>query len=164
MRLITLAIAASAVLAGAGAAVAAPASVSVSMAPDLQAKFTKTYGQREADELTSDLKQVVERSLAKSGAHDGARVELVLTDAVPNRPTFKQLGDKPGLSMESRGVGGAAIKGRIVEADGREQPIAYHWYETDIRQVRGYWTWSDAEWVFDRFAHKLGKGEQLAER
>jgi hypothetical protein len=162
MRLITLATLA--VLASAGTALAAPASVSVTLAPELQKKFTKTYGQREADMLSADLKRVVERSLAKSGAHDGARVELTLTDAVPNRPTFKELGDKPGLSIESRGIGGAAIKGRIVEADGAVLPVDYHWYETDIREVRGYWTWSDAEWVFDRFARRLAKGEEMARR
>ncbi|MBW8814533.1 MAG: hypothetical protein JF588_13990 [Caulobacterales bacterium] len=162
MRLITLATLA--VLASAGTAAAAPASVSVALAPDLQKKFTKTYGQREADMLTADLKQTVERALAKRGAHDGARIDLTLTDAVPNRPTFKELGDKPGLSMESHGIGGAAIKGRIVDADGAVTPVDYHWYETDIRQVRGYWTWSDAEWVFDRFASRLAKGEEVARR
>jgi hypothetical protein len=162
MRLVTLATLA--VLASAGAAMAAPASVSVTLAPDLQKKFTKTYGQREADLLSADLAKSVERALAKTGAHDGARVELTLTDAKPNRPTFKQLGDTPGLSMESRGIGGAAIKGRIVEADGRVTPVEYHWYETDIRQVWGYWTWTDAEWVFDRFARHLAHGDELARR
>lgn len=162
MRLITLA--AVATLAAATAAHAAPASVSVGLAPDLQKKFAQTYGQREADLLTADLKRAVERSLAKAPAYDGAKVELTLTDAVPNRPTFKQLGDKPGLSMESLGVGGAAIKGQVTTADGKVQPVDYHWYETDIRQVQGYWVWSDAEWVFDRFARNLARGEELARR
>jgi hypothetical protein len=166
MRLITLAAlgASLAALASAGVAAAAPASVSVTVAPDLQKKFTKTYGQREADLLTADLGKSVERALLKTGAHDGARIELTLTDVMPNRPTFKQLGDTPGLSIESRGVGGAAITGRVVEADGRVQPVDYRWYETDITQIRGYWVWTDAEWVFDRFAHKLARGDELARR
>ena len=82
----------------------------------------------------------------------------------PNRPTFKQLGDKPGLSMQSFGVGGAAITGRIVAADGSEKPLSYHWYETDIRQASNNWVWSDAEWTFDRFARKLARDGEIAQR
>jgi hypothetical protein len=82
----------------------------------------------------------------------------------PNRPTFKQLGDVPGLSMQSFGVGGAAIEGRIIAADGTETPIAYRWYETDIREIRAHWVWTDAETTFDRFARRLAKGQELARR
>jgi hypothetical protein len=162
MRLAALAIAA--LLASATAAVAAPPAVSVTVAPKLQATFEKTYGLREAALLTGDLKTSVERSLAKTGAYDGARIELTLIDVKPNRPTFKQLGDTPGLSMESFGIGGAAIEGRIVAADGHETPIAYRWYETDIAQSYGHWVWTDAEWTFDRFARRLATGGQLARR
>lgn len=151
-------------LAWATAAAAAPASVSVSIAPKLQKTFTSTYGQREADRLTQDLKSSVEKALERSSVHSGARIELVLADAVPNRPTFKQLGDKPGLSPESFGVGGAKIEGRIISADGRETPIRYSWYETDISQAYGNWVWSDATWTFDRFARRLARGQDVAQR
>lgn len=155
---------AAALLASASAAVAAPASVSVTVGPELQKTFEKSYGVREARALTDDLRESVERTLAKSTAHDGARIELVLTDVKPNRPTFKQLTDTPGLSMESFGVGGAALEGRIVAPDGTVTPVAYRWYETDLRQAYGNWVWSDAEWAFDRFARKLARGEALARR
>lgn len=145
-------------------ALAAPAAVSVTVGPELQKKFDKTYGVREAQLLTADLQKSVETALSTSPAHDGARIELVLTDVKPNRPTFKQLGDTPGLSMESFGVGGAAIEGRIVSADGRESPVKYSWYETDIRQAYGNWIWHDAEWTFDRFARRLAKGQEVARR
>ena len=162
MRLI--AFAAAALLASATAAFAAPASVSVSLNPEMQKKFDKTYGMREAHFLTGELRASVEKALARTGAHDGARIELTLTDVKPNRPTFKQLGDTPGLSMESYGVGGAAIAGRIVAADGTETPIAYRWYETDITQSFANWVWSDAELTFDRFARRLAKGQEVARR
>lgn len=151
-------------LASASAAVAAPASVSVTVGPELQKTFEESYGVREARVLTDDLRESVERTLAKSTAHDGARIELVLTDVKPNRPTFKQLADTPGLSMESFGVGGAALEGRIVAPDGTVTPVAYRWYETDLRQAYGNWVWSDAEWAFGRFARKLARGEALARR
>jgi hypothetical protein len=159
-----LALSAAALLASATAAIAAPVSVTVAVAPELQKTFEKTYGVREAERLTADLQSSVEKTLARSGAHDGARIELVLTDVKPNRPTFKQLSDKPGLSMQSFGVGGAAIKGRIVAADGSEKPLSYRWYESDIRQASYNWIWSDAEWTFDRFARKLVRDAEIAQR
>lgn len=162
MRLIALS--AAALLLSASAALAAPASVTVTVGPELQKKFDKTYGAREIPTLTGDLQSSVEKALAKSGAHDGARIELILTDVKPNRPTFKQMGDTPGLSMESFGIGGASIKGRIVAADGTESPIDYSWYETDIRQTFANWVWHDAEWTFDRFARRLARGQEVARR
>src|SRR5688572_7465585 len=112
-------------LASAAPALAAPAAVSVTVGPELQKKFDKTYGVREAQQLTADLQRSVETALVKRSAHDGARIELVLTDVKPNRPTFKQMADTPGLSMQSFGIGGATIEGRIVAADGQEQPVKY---------------------------------------
>jgi hypothetical protein len=162
MRLIALS--AAALLVSASAALAAPAAVSVTVAPELQKTFDEKYGAREQRELTADLQSSVEKALAKAGAHDGARIELVLHDVKPNRPTFKQMSDTPGLSMESFGVGGASIKGRVVAADGTERPIDYSWYESDIRQAYGNWVWHDAEWTFDRFARKLARGEEVARR
>lgn len=162
MRLIALS--AAALLLSASATLAAPASVTVTVGPELQKKFEKTYGVREAGDLTSDLRESVETALARSGSHDGARIELVLTDVKPNRPTFKQMADIPGLSMQSFGVGGAAIEGRIVTADGQERPVKYSWYESDIRQSYANWVWHDAEWTFDRFARRLARGQEVARR
>jgi len=162
MRLLVLA--AAALLASATTALAAPASVSITVAPELQKKFDKTYGQREAEFLTKDLRASVEKSLAKTPAYDGARIEITLVDVKPNRPTFKQLSDTPGLSFESFGIGGADIEGRVIAADGTETKVDYAWFESDIRQSYGHWTWSDAEWTFDRYARKLARGAELARR
>ncbi len=155
---------AAALLVSATPALAAPAVVSVSVAPELQKKFEKTYGVREAHLLTKGLQSSVEKALARTGAQDDARVTLSLTDVKPNRPTFKQLGDTPGLSMESFGVGGAAIEGKVVTADGKETPIRYRWYETDIREAQSRWVWTDAEFAFDRLARRLARGQDVAIR
>jgi hypothetical protein len=160
----TLAVAAAALLLSGTAALAAPASVTVTVGPKLQAKADKTYGAREVDQLATDLRRSVERQLARTGAYDGARVDLVLVDAVPNRPTFKQMSDTPGLSLRSFGVGGAKIEGRTVAADGKETPLNYSYYQPDIREAHGASTWSDAQWTIDRFAYRLGKGEAVASR
>lgn len=159
-----LALLSAAALLVAAPAFAAPASVDVGLSPEMQKKFEKTYGTREADLLTADLKASVEKAIAKTGAYDGARIALTITDVKPNRPTFKQLGDTPGLSMESFGIGGATIDGHVIAGDGKMTPVSYKWYETDIRQARANWVWSDAEWTFDRFARKLASGAEVAER
>jgi len=155
---------AAALLFVAGAAVAAPASVSVTIGPELQAKATKDLGQRDIDDLAKDLQRSVEKRLAKTGAYDGARIELQLTDAKPNRPTFKQMSDRPGLSFQSFSIGGAKIDGHAIAADGHVTPLSYSYFEPDIRWAHLSGTWSDAEWTIDRFAYQLGKGEVVANR
>jgi hypothetical protein len=162
MRIIALA--ATALLSSATVAFAAPASVDVTIGPGLHKKAVEKYGVREVDQLAAELRKDVERELARSGAYDGARVELTLVDAVPNRPTFKQLSDKPGLSFQSFGIGGARIEGQAVAADGAVTPLKYSYYETDIRQTWSHSTWWDAESTFNQFARRLGSGKVLASR
>lgn len=160
----TLAIATAVLLASSTATLAAPASVSVTISPELQSKAVKTLGVREVDDLAARLQATVEKRLTRTGAYEGARIELVLADAQPNHPTFKQLGDKPGLSYESFGIGGAEIKGRAIAANGAITPIGYKYYESDLRWARHGGTWADAEGTFDRFAYDLGRAKVVASR
>ena len=160
----TLALAAAVLLVSSGAALAAPASVNVTVGPELQLKAQKTLGVRDVDDLAKTLRTDVEKQLAKTGAFAGARIDLVLVDAKPNRPTFKQLSDTVGLSMRSFGIGGARIEGRAVAADGAVTPLAYDYYAPDIRWARGETTWSDAEQTFEAFADRLGRGQAVASR
>ena len=164
MRTIAIAIAAAALLASASAALAAPAAVSVTVGPELQAKAVKTLGVRDVNDLAAQLQTTVEKRLAKTGAYDGACIELVLADASPNRPTFKQMSDRPGLSFQSFGLGGARIAGQIVTADGKASPIDYKWYESDIRWEHMNSTWGDAQTTFQQFAARLGRGQLIASR
>lgn len=165
MRKTALAVTAAVLAFGAAStALAAPASIEVTVGPDLQERAVKTYGVKEVERLADMLRADVERSLARAGAYDGARIELVLVDAVPNRPTFKQLTDVPGLSFSSFGVGGATIEGRAIAPDGTATALNYRWYESDIRWARASWTWHDADRAFNRFADRLGRGEVLANR
>jgi hypothetical protein len=157
-------ISAAAALFAAGSTLAAPASVEVKIGPELQAKATKTYGVRELEYLATDLRKTVAARLADSRAYDGARIEMTLMDATPNRPTFKQMSDRPGLSFQSFGLGGARIAGQIVTADGKASPIDYKWYESDIRWEHMNSTWGDAQTTFQQFAARLGRGQLIASR
>lgn len=141
------------------------ADVHVSIGPELQAKAGE-YGQRELDYLATDLRTSVERTLERSGglSATGGTLDLVIEDAVPNRPTMQQMSRKPGLSFESFGIGGARIGGVLTTADGQQIPVGFRWYETDIRWSRTAGTWMDAQNTFDRFARRLVTGEAVAER
>jgi hypothetical protein len=166
MRIISMAAAAGVAaiaLAWASAPLAAP-EVAVTVGPRLGEQATATYGQREVEQLAATLQGDVERALARTGAYSDSRIELILTDAKPNRPTAKQMADNPGLSFASFGVGGARIEGRAVAPDGSVRSLSYSWYETRINNAPYQSTWGDAEYAFDRFARELGKGVEVADR
>lgn len=150
-----------AAMALAGAAAAQPSSVSVTVSPD----FTKTaaeLGQRDVQQQVDDLTATVTRVLTERNALDGARIELVITDLKPNRPTMQQVTDKPGLDMmRSLSIGGAAIEGSVTTASGEVQPVKYDYYSNTLAEVRGSTTWQDASTAFDRLARNLAEGRYV---
>ena len=146
----------------AGPALADPASVSVTLGPDLQEKVAE-LGERDVSRQADRLAEVVRRTLARSGDLDGARIDLVLTDLKPNRPTFEQMADRPGLDPHrSVSIGGAAIEGQITTADGQVLPVRYDWFSNSIAEVRGYSTWQDADRAYERLASRLADGRYVS--
>lgn len=137
---------------------AEPASIRVTVGPDLQDK-TEELGAREVNDQVDRLADLVGRALENERALDGARIELVLTDVKPNRPTFQQMADRPGLDgVRSLSIGGATIEGQITLADGRTLPVRYDWYSSNLSEVRGYYTWQDADRAYRRLADHLAAG------
>jgi len=166
MRLATLLSATVIAAATAFAAHAAPArvaSINIDIGSELAGK-TDVVGQRDLDQLTAELRESLERELGRAGVltDDGGVLTVVIEDATPNRPTMRQLTRTPGLSYESRGIGGATLSGSYVSADGVSTPISYRWYESDFRNTFVSATWSDAERTFVRFARKLARGDTVA--
>jgi hypothetical protein len=145
----------------AGAAAAQPSAVVVTVSPDF-AKTAAELGEREVQQQADDLARTVERVLNEQQALDGARIELVITDLKPNRPTIQQATDKPGLDMmRSISIGGAAIEGTITTASGEVQPVKYQRYSNNLADVRGYSTWQDAGTAFNRLARNLAEGRYV---
>ncbi|MDQ3125698.1 MAG: hypothetical protein M3Q74_08860 [Pseudomonadota bacterium] len=159
MRKLTFFAPLAAVLAfSAAPATAEPALISVSLGADLQDK-AEDLGPREVQEQADRLAELVGRALAREGDLEGARIELVLTDLRPNRPTFQQMSDRPGLDgHRSRSIGGATIEGQITTADGRTLPVQYDWYSSSLADVRGVSTWADADRAYRRLAVNLADG------
>ena len=151
----------SAALALAGAASAQPSAVVVTVSPDF-AKTAEELGQRDVQQQVDDLTRKVERVLTDRQALDGARIELVITDLKPNRPTMQQISDKPGLDpIRSISIGGAAIEGTVTTASGEVHPVKYDYYSNTLAEVRGYSTWQDANTAYDRLARNLATGRYV---
>jgi len=148
-------------LAAATPSMALEPTVSVTIGGDLVEEAEK-LGEREVQEQADRLAQVVTRTLDRRGALDGAQINLVLTDVRPNRPTFQQMTDQPGLDgMRSISIGGAAIEGEIVTAAGERIPVSYDWYTSSLAEVTGFTTWQDAERAFSRLAVNLAEGRYV---
>lgn len=132
------------------------ADINVSYSTDFQETLEEDYGLREGERLVEEVRKEITREFEKAGISP-ARVDIVINDAKPNRPTFKQLGDKPGLDYaRSISIGGADLTGIAYDADGNKiAEVQYDWYEHSIDNVIGAGTWSDADRAIDRFSRKL---------
>ena len=140
---------------------AAPAlsqEIVITNSEDLQEKFEEDYGLRESEKLSKRLDEKVRNAFDKAGL-SVHRIEITLEDAKPNHPTFKQLGDTPGLDgFRSVSLGGAKITGEVFDADGNSiAKLTYRWFESDLRFAQNGGTWSDANRSISRFANKLVK-------
>ncbi|MEH6663998.1 MAG: hypothetical protein V7678_04040 [Brevundimonas sp.] len=159
MRTFSFLAAAGVAAALAGAAAAQPADVTVTIGERLDREAREELGLAEVTEQARALEARLERELASNPAYDGAHIRLVLTDVAPNRPTRQQLNDTPGLDyMRSFSIGGAAIEGEVVTADGQARPVEYDWYSHDILDSRYQGAWQDAERAFTRFSRQLAEG------
>ena len=150
---------AAAVIALATAAQAQAPNVTVTLGPKLQEQV-EDLGPREVRDQADRLAERVRKALARRNDLNGTAVNLVLTDLKPNRPTLQQLSDKPGLDrIRSVSIGGAAVKGEIVTADGRSLPFEYDRFNSSLADVYGFSTWWEADRVFDRVARKIAEGD-----
>ncbi len=136
--------------------------VTVTVGGDLT-EDVQELGQRDVDRQLARLQTVVERRLARDGALEGATINLVITDLKPNRPTFQQAADKPGLSIvDSISIGGATIEGEVITADGQRLPVRYSRFSSSLAEVRGYTTWQDADRAYERLADNLVSGRLVS--
>ena len=160
LRGIALAIILGAMSLSAGPSRAAGAlDVQVSLAPAMEAKSSE-IGRRDLQDLKSELAAVINLALQRSngGKLQAVRVEVVLEDARPNRPTMARLGREPSLSIRSLSLGGARVTGRVTSADGSTHAFDLERYSTDLRDDMGATTWMDAERAFDEVADDLVHG------
>jgi hypothetical protein len=130
-------------------------SVNLTFGAKAQEAITKTYGAREADVIHDLVTRNLQRELGGKLGSTIERVDVVINDIVPNRPTFKQLGDRPGLSFQSYGIGGADVTGKAYDGAGNlVGEVSYDWYG-DIMLADTSWTWTDADRALYQFSRRL---------
>ncbi|KAK0341848.1 hypothetical protein LTR94_024709 [Friedmanniomyces endolithicus] len=145
-----------ATLSVAAAAQAHQSVVNVTVGPELQRQMEK-LGDREVNEQIAELQSTVAKALEER--YPGATANLILVDLKPNRPTFEQIRQTPGLDpIRSISIGGASIKGEIVTSDGQTKPVDYAYYSPNIRDVWGFSVWRDADIAFDRLGSQIQRG------
>ena len=142
--------------------IAAATEVAVAFSDDFAEELADNYGEREGEELTEDIIDDLERAFERAGV-SAAKVDVTIVNAKPNRPTFQQMRDEPGLDpFRSISIGGMKLIGTAYDADGNELASQeYGWFENDIRDVVGSGVWTDANRASRRFAKKLAS--QLSE-
>ncbi len=135
---------------------AAATEVAVTFSDDFAEELSDNYGEREGETLSEEIIEDLDRAFEKAGVSP-ARVDIVIVDAKPNRPTFDQLSSRPGLdAFRSISLGGMELTGTAYDADGNVLAVQeYEWFENDIRDVIGAATWSDANRASRRFAKKF---------
>ncbi|MEE2930079.1 MAG: hypothetical protein VX599_05160 [Pseudomonadota bacterium] len=136
--------------------IAAATEVAVTYSDDFAEELADNYGEREGEELTEDIVDDLERAFARAGVTP-ARVDITIVNAKPNRPTFQQMRDEPGLDpFRSISIGGMKLTGTAYDADGNVLASQeYGWFENDILDVIGSGVWTDANRASRRFAKKL---------
>ena len=135
----------------ASAAYADSLQINVTYGEKAEKAITKTYGERER----VAIRDLLERNLTRELGNQAARVDVVINDVVANRPTFKQMGDRPGLSFQSFGIGGADVTGKAYDSAGNLiGEVSYDWYG-DIMWADTSWTWTDADRALHQFSRRL---------
>jgi len=145
-------------------AAAAGPQVTVRLSPALRESAAKTYGLTEVEAQAERLRILVTEDLEQMGVMAGGRVDLVLVDLKPSRPTRQEMLSRPGLSFRSAGLGGARIEGQMTTFDGRVTPLSFTWFASDLANSRRQAVWGDAQWAFERFSHRLSRGQLYALR
>lgn len=119
------------------------------------------YGEKDLNRLAERLEKRMNDYMTKYGVEVSADattvLNLVITDADNNRPTFAQLSSNPSLSFQSVGNGGAEFDGALTRNGEELGTVSYSWHENDIRTAGYGSTWSDANRAIDRFARKTAK-------
>jgi len=138
--------------------------IEVTYSEDFATKIEEDYGEREGEYLVEDIREDLQRALERRGV-DVERIDVVINDAKPNKPTFKQLTDEPSLDrFRSRSIGGMDLTGTAYDSQGKVLvELQYDYFENDIRDVFTGATWWDAQRASSSFARKMAKRlEKLA--
>lgn len=147
-------------LGAAALAFAAPAwaqSTPVAFSTEFQTALEEEYGVREGEILRAAVDQAIQHELSRRGVStSGLTVEVTIVDADPNRPTMRQLFDRPSLDGTSISIGGAELHAVIRTASGATSEVTHRRYNHSLADVVGpASTWTEARRAIRQFAVKV---------
>jgi hypothetical protein len=131
----------------------------VSYSDDFAEQLQDDLGPREGAHLSEALTRYVAEALEARGlSQRDVTIELSIIDAKPNRPTFEQAANRPGLDIfRSISVGGAELSGVVRNSSGDTiKTVEHRYYSHDLWDARHRAdTWGDARRAMRRFAAKV---------
>ncbi|MFW6300277.1 MAG: hypothetical protein ACOC20_05095 [Oceanicaulis sp.] len=130
----------------------------IEIGPALTEK-AEDYGPRELERLSRKMEGAMIDALMDAGRFSeinqpGANVLLVvIEDAEPNRPTFRQLSVRPNLSARSLSLGGARVSTILTDPAGEELGrFAYSSRTPSLDRSQYATVWAGAQTAFEQFA------------
>ena len=148
---------AAALLLARGLPAAPPAVTGIDFAPAVNAKWPE-YGKAEAATLRKTIRAAVAGQKECSVVPEGVGVNVTVQDLAPTRPTRQQSLDNPSLDVvRSKSLGGAELKGEVVDAQQHVLTTVSHRYfaPTLYEGSVSLDPWADAQLAIDGFAQKL---------
>lgn len=132
----------------------------VGFSPEFQTALDEDFGVREGPILTASVERAVREAIAARNVAPGVSitVDITIVDADPNRPTFQQLIDEPGLDANrSFSRGGAELQAVLRGPDGAELGrVVHRRYDYDIFEIgAAASTWTGANRAIRQFANKV---------
>lgn len=117
-------------------------------------KFHDDYGDREIKIIIDEIESSINQALKGKDY----KVEVLVNDISPSRPTFDQMSDRPELSYQSISIGGADLEGKVFDIDGDLLlEVEYEYTAPSLELALLNWTWDDASFAIDQFSYRLKK-------
>ena len=116
-------------------------------------------GRSELARLSTYLREDLERALMQASwlgvSANETFLNVVIIDAIPNRPTLTQISLFDGTHNREATAGGASLLATLVR-DGEEiASFSYSWNNDELDRNASYGIWTDARTTFDRFANSI---------
>jgi hypothetical protein len=114
-------------------------------------------GMEELTRLATYLREDLERALVQSNwlgvSVNEISLNVVIVDAVPNRPTMAQINRVETTHYGTTTAGGASLRASLIRGDNEViAEFSYAWVNPSLDESANYGIWTDARQTFSRFS------------
>jgi hypothetical protein len=131
----------------------------ISFSPGLRSRADE-LGMEELTRLATYLREDLERALIQSDwlgeSVNEIALNVVIVDAVPNRPTMAQINRFETAHYGTTTAGGATIRASLIRDDHEVvAEFSYAWENPSLDESANYGIWTDARQTFSRFSTSI---------